>query len=338
MMLFSSAPVRLLFVALLATTMAIAGPLRAQEETPESILNAVVSVKTEVPGNARTAEFLGTEREGSGVVIDDKGLVLTIGYLILEAMSATVSDGKGRSVPAEIVAYDYDTGFGLLRAIEPLGIKPIRLGSSDAVAESDPVLAVGYDDGLVVVPSYVTSRTQFAGYWEYLLDSAIYVAPPHPQWAGAALIDHSGKLVGIGSLLVANAAPNRPTTGDLPGSMFVPVDLLKPIMSDLLTEGRSSASARPWLGMFTRDTRDGVTILNVVPEGPAAQAGLAAGDVVLRVGDEDVHDMAQMFRSIWARGAAGIDVPLTIRRAEEDREVSVHSRDRYTYLRLDPTY
>lgn len=338
MKLASFTLIRLFLVSVLVAGAMFARPARAADEAPAAVLAAVVAVASEVPGDARTAEFLGTERAGSGVVIDDNGLVLTIGYLILEAMSATVTDSGGRPVPAEIVAYDYDTGFGLLRAIEPLGIKPMRLGDSDALSESDPVLAVGNDGSPLVIPAFVTSRTQFAGYWEYLLDAAIYVAPPHPQWAGAALVDRSGRLVGIGSLLVADAAPNRPMMGEMPGSMFVPIDLLKPILGDLLTAGRSTAPARPWLGMFTRDTRDGVTILSVVPEGPAAKAGLAAGDVVLRVGDEEVQDMAQMFRTIWARGEAGINIPLTVRRAEEDRDLSVRSRDRYSYLRLNPTY
>jgi S1-C subfamily serine protease len=226
-----------LFLVMLALTSA---PARAA--SLEELVSAVVRVKTFINPDGRTVESLGREREGSGIVIDEDGLVLTIGYLMVEAHAAEIVTNAGRTVPAEIVGYDHETGFGLLRATAPLKLKPLAFGKSGEVKERDPVLIVGSGGADAVQPAHVVAKREFAGNWEYLLDEAIFTAPPHTAWSGAALITRDGKLVGVGSLIVGDASGN----GDAnPGNMFVPIDRLPPILGDLLADGRAAGSRSP---------------------------------------------------------------------------------------------
>lgn len=321
---------------LVLMTLAFAMPAEAQNrDAIESALNSVVRLNAEVPADARTASFLGTHRRGTGIVIDDGGLVLTIGYLILEAMAVTVTSADGYPVPAKIVAYDYDTGFGLVRATEPLNRPSVRLGDSAAVNAGEQVLIVAQPGLGATVPSQVVDVRRFTGYWEYLLDDALFVSPAHPEWQGAALININGELLGVGSLF-ADDAQRRPERQ--PGNMFVPVDALKPILGDLLTEGRSASSDRPWLGVFTSDARGFVVVTFVAPDGPAAEAGLRPGDVVLEVGGKRVSTMADFFRSIWDQGKPGVKVPLTLARDNQVTRIDVTSADRHRYMKLDSSF
>ena len=319
-------------------TVWLVGDLRhaaAQDTAAEDILRAVVRIDSEVPSDARTANFLGTERSANGVVIDNNGLVLTIGYIILEAMSATITDADGQTVPADILAYDYDTGFGLVRAVAPIAASPLRLGDSEALSATDQVLVLGHGGSDSALGAFVVVRDTFAGYWEYLLENAIFTSPPHPEWAGAALVGADGRLLGIGSLFIQDTAPD---SRDLPGNMFVPINLLKPILGDLLEGGRAAGAPRPWMGLFTREVGDHVVVVSVIPEGPGQTAGVSEGDIITQVSGQRVNDMADLFRKVWALGSAGVDVPLTLQSANGPRTVVLKSSDRYEYLRLDPTY
>ena len=298
-------------------------------------LDAVVGVRATVPADAHTAEVLGTLRAGSGVVIGEDGLVLTIGYLILEAISAEIVLPDGRAVPADIVAYDYDTGFGLLRALTPLSIPPIELGRSADLREEKEVLIVSSGGAAAVQPAHVVSRRDFAGYWEYLLPNAIFTSPPHYSFDGAALIGPDGDLLGVGSLIVGDAAgPEEP----MPGNMFVPIDALKPILEDLLDHGRSSSPPRPWLGLYSEDTRGWVFVNRVAPEGPAAKAGLAEDDIILAVKGKPVRGMADFYRKLWAIGQAGAEIPLTVLNSSGVKDITVKSGDRYDFLKLKSSY
>lgn len=315
------------FLTLILLSLA-AVPARAE------ILEAVVGVRATIPGDARTAEVLGTEREGSGVVIGDGGLVLTIGYLILEAETAEIVMPENRTLPAEILAYDYDTGFGLLRALGKLGVDPIVLGSSDGLDAESRVLVASFAGGVSASAAYVVSRREFAGYWEYLLPQAIFTTPPHRGFGGAGLFGENGRLLGIGSLFVADASDE----GDLPGNMFVPIDALKPILSELLEKGRAGAAPRPWLGVYAEEAHGRVFVTRVAPEGPAASAGLEAQDLILAVKGEPVADTADFYRKIWALGKAGVQVPLTVLRGTARADLTVTSGDRYDYLKLQHGY
>ena len=288
-------------------------------QTTEDILNAIVKVKASVPQDASTARVLGTEREGNGVVIDDRGHILTIGYLILEAASIEVHNNQGDPVSARFVAYDYKTGFGIVRTEPPLSVKPLKLGQSSQLKEGDPILMVGFGGPEAVMGSRVVSRKEFAGYWEYLVENAIYTSPPYTNYGGAALTDSKGELLGIG---IMNC------------NMSVPIDLLKPILADLIASGRSSKPQPPWLGVHADEAHERVFIIRLTPGGPAEKAGIKTGDIILAVDQTPVKGLADFFRQITRLGSAGVKVPLTVLQGTEVRKISVQSADRYQFLQV----
>ena len=296
-------------------------------------LIAIVKVQTVVPESARTAAALGTEREGSGVVIDSKGLILTIGYLILEAESIEVAVGSAAPVPASFVAYDHETGFGLLRIAPPPDIKPVELGRSADVKEGDPVLVAAHGGVESAQRAYVMSRGEFAGYWEYLLENAIYIAPAHPNFGGAALIGPDGRLLGIGSIFTRLTVPGY---GSVPGNMFVPIDLLKPIQQALVETGRSQFPVRPWLGVYLEESHGRVTVIRVAADSPAEKVGLQPGDIILAVNREPVNTLADCYRRIWALGNAGVEVPLDVLKRTQIETLKIRSADRYQHLHIQP--
>jgi S1-C subfamily serine protease len=301
----------------------------------EALVSSVVRMKAFINPDGRTVENLGREREGSGIVIDDDGLVLTIGYLMVEAHAAELVTNTGRTVPANIVGYDHETGFGLIKAIEPLRIKPLQFGKSADVRQGDPVLVASFGGTAMVAPAYVVAKREFAGNWEYLLDEAIFTAPPHPAWSGAALISREGKLVGVGSLIVGDAAGG----GDgKPGNMFVPIDRLPPILGDLIAHGRPAGMPRPWLGVTTSEAHGRLLVGRVTPGGPAEKAGLQRGDVILGVAGEPATTMADFYRKIWARGGAGTVIPIDVEHGSAKRRIDVQSINRLDHLKLKSTF
>jgi S1-C subfamily serine protease len=304
-------------------------------QAAEQRLGAVVRLRLTVPGDARTAESLGRERNGSGVVIDQSGLILTIGYLMVEAESAEVMFANGRTLPAQIVGYDHESGFGLLRTLEPPRVAPAPLGRSAGLKPQDPVMIAAHGGAGGARPAIVVSRRVFAGSWEYMLEDAIFTSPPHPAWSGAALFDNGGRLVGIGSLAVNDAAgQNFP----IPGNMFVPIDRLSGILADLIADGAPAGPRRPWLGLSTEEARGRLFVARVTPESPAARAGLAPGDIVLGVDGAPVGDLADFYRKLWAAGDAGVRVRLTVLAGMTLREVTIETADRHAHLRLKRTF
>ena len=304
---------------------------RAQQELSVDALS-VVKIRSKAVANARTSRTLGAQREGTGVVIDSEGLVLTIGYLILEAETIELSTADGRAFPATVIGYDHASGFGLLKSLRPLPVKPVQFGQSAAIAEREMVLIVGFDG---VAPAYVVSRRPFVGYWEYLLDDAIYTAPATVNWSGAALLNREGRLLGIGSLVVGDSMGTRT---QVPGNMFVPIDLLKPLLGDLIATGKRSGVPRPWIGVNTQEVQGNVIVTRVSPESPAEEANLRTGDIIVGLGGEAIKGQADFYTRIWARGAAGVDIPLDVLRNGRVETVSVKSVDREQYLRPKPTY
>lgn len=240
----------------------------------DPILRSVVAVRSSIPEDAFTAETLGTVREGSGVVIRDNGLVLTIGYLITEAEEVWLTTQDGRVVPAHPLAYDQESGFGLVQALGALNVPAVDFGDAAAARPGDPVVLA---DGIgEFVQANIVARQEFAGYWEYLLDEAIFTAPAHPAWGGAALIGADGKLLGIGSLRLQMSQDGE--IADI--NMVVPIDLLPPILDDLLNRGQVNKPPRPWLGAFSAESNSGVVVMSVAEGGPAAEAGLRQGDII----------------------------------------------------------
>ncbi len=296
----------------------------------DEALGAVFAYHADIPEEAFTASTLGQEREGNAVLIDDKGYLLTIGYLATEADEVTLTDVEGTQFPARVVGYDQVTGLGLLRADGPLDRRPVTLGSADELRVGDEAIAAaggGLDVAMVVS---VVSKREFAGYWEYLLDEAVFTSPPHPRWSGAALMSRQGVLVAIGSLYVQDSLPGEQTR---PGNMFVPVELLHPIFEELAASGHAARPPRPWLGMFGAEVEDRVVIAGLTDDGPADDAGLKVGDLVLGVAGEPVGGLSDFYRAVWALGPAGVEVPLDVYRDGELVHVAVHSADRRSFLK-----
>jgi S1-C subfamily serine protease len=296
---------------------------------------AMVHVKTRVVPDARTRDTLGTEREGSGIVIDEAGHVLTIGYLVIEAGSVELTTGDGRSVPGTVAGYDHASGFAVVRALAPLGVKPVELGSAQRVSVLDPVLVLGSGGHHGARLAFVVSRRPFTGSWEYLLESAIFTTPPAANWPGSALIDGEGRVVGVGSLLLRNTADDD---NEVPGNLFVPVDLVKPILADLIRYGRVRGPARAWLGLAAEELQGHLLVDAVSPGGPAERAGIRSGDIVVAVGDDAVRTRAELYRKVWALGPAGTEVPLRVLQGAQLRDIKLQSMDRLDYLKAAPTY
>ena len=295
-----------------------------------SVLSAVVGLRVSAPSDAYTASALGTEREGSGVVISDDGLLLTMGYLITEAETVWLTLADGRAVPGHALAFDGETGFGLVQPLGRLDLPKLEFGDSSALSLGEQVLFASAGGRKRAIETKVVGRQEFAGYWEYLLDEAIFTAPAHPFWGGGALIGQGAKLLGVGSLILQQ--------GDAKGrrhdmNMIVPIHMLAPILDDLRRYGKVNRPARPWLGVYAMEDDETVVIGGLADGGPADRAGLRTGDHVLAVDDEEVTDLAGLWRGVWACGPAGAKVTLMVRRDERKLPVSIATVDRRSLLK-----
>lgn len=293
-------------------------------------LSSVVLVRSHIPEDAFTAEALGTERAGYGVLIKSDGLVLTVGYLVAEAETIWLTLTDGRAVPGHVIAYDTETGFGLLQALARLDLPVLPLGDSETLEVGDAVVVGGAGGQSQSLAARVTGRQEFAGYWEYLLENAIFTAPAHPQWGGTALIGPEGTLLGIGSLLIQSQSEDAEVVDQ---NMIMPIDILKPELDDLLTLGHPNRAPRPWLGLYATEIDDRVVVANLASRGPAAKTALESGDIVLGVAGREVSSLASFYRRVWALGEAGTAVPLQLHRDGRVLEVTVQSADRRQFLK-----
>jgi len=294
----------------------------------ERALSSVVGLHSLIPSDAFTAETLGTERAGNGVLID-KGLVITIGYLITEAETVWLHYGDGRVAAGHPLGFDSETGFGLVQALDKIDLPVLPIGASSALEVGERVVVGGAGGRTRSVAARIAAKQEFAGYWEYVLSEAIFSYPAHPNWGGTGMISAKGELVGIGSLQVERQREGR----DEHLNMTVPIDLLKPILDDLRKFGRVNKPVRPWLGLYSTEIEDKIVVVGIAPKGPAARAELKNGDVVLAVKGERVSTLAALYRKVWALGDAGVAVPLTLYREGVTFDVSVNSSDRTKFLR-----
>jgi S1-C subfamily serine protease len=295
----------------------------------ERTLRSVVGVRVNVPPDAFTANTLGTERTGNGVVIRGDGLVLTIGYLITEAETVWLISPDGRAIPGHALAYDQHSGFGLVQALGKLDLPAIELGDPAGLKVGTQAIVAAGGGRHHAIETKVVGRQEFAGYWEYLLDDAIFTAPAHPFWSGAALIGTDGKLYGTGSLILQQGDGKR----RMDMNMIVPVAELRPILEDMLTTGRANRPSRPWLGLFAMESEGGLVVGGLADGGPADKAGVHAGDRILGVGNEEVTDLAALWRKVWASGQAGATVVLRLSRDEGNITLPVTTSDRSKFLR-----
>ncbi|MDP3715243.1 MAG: S1C family serine protease, partial [Burkholderiales bacterium] len=277
---------------------------------------SVVKLTVKAVPDARSSRTLGAQREGTGVVIDSSGLVMTIGYLVTEADTVELTTADGRKFAANVVGYDNATGLGLVKSLLPLPVKPVDFGLSSAASLRDMVLIVGFDG---VAPAYIVSKRPFVGYWEYLLDEAIYTAPATVNWQGAALLSREGKLLGIGSLAVGDALGK----GGVPGNMFVPIDTLKPVLGDFIANGKATSKPRPWLGITSQEVQGKVIVTRVTSDGPAEEAGLQAGDIIVGLGGQPLTGQADFYTRLWKTGEAGVEVTLDVLKGSKVEAVKV---------------
>jgi S1-C subfamily serine protease len=294
----------------------------------DKVLSSVVGLHSIIPPDAFSAETLGTERAGNGVLIDD-GLVLTIGYLITEAEAVWLHIGDGRVVEGHALGFDSETGFGLVQALGGIDIEPLALGASGTTKLGDRVVVGGVGGRTRSVASQIVAKQEFAGHWEYLIDEAIFTYPAHPNWGGAGLISTRGELIGIGSLQLEREREGKAEHVN----MIVPIDLLKPVLDDIRKFGRVNKPARPWLGMFSTEIDNRVVVVGIAGRGPAARAELKAGDVILAVNGEKISSQTEFYRKLWALGPAGVDVPLTIYHEGVTFDVTLTSTDRAKLLK-----
>ena len=300
----------------------------------DSAINSVVKVRTSIPAAAFTADVLGTERIGSGVLINNSGLILTVGYLVTEAETVWLTTNLNQSIPGHVVAYDQTSGLGLVQALGSLDIDASELDSSDLVTVNDDIFFISYGGIEHSLCSKISRIDEFAGYWEYLLEAAIYTSPPHPQWGGAAVFNKKGHIIGIGSLFLQEIFEGQ----NLQGNLAIPTSILKSIMGDMLEFGRSSAPARPWLGMYAVESEKTLTVNSLARYGPAELAGVLQGDKVVGVGEESVSTLANFFRSVWTLGAAGVSVPININRNGNQLQLVINSIDRNDFLLKPQTH
>jgi len=293
---------------------------------PLSPRHSVVSLRSLVPDTAFTASTLGTLREGSGVVIDDNGLVVTIGYLITEAEEVWLTTHDERVLPAHVVGYDQETGFGLVQALGDLDLPQLEIGSSAEAKRGD--MGTIIDGRGHEVLTEIVAKQEFAGYWEYLLEEAMFTSPFHPSWGGAALVNADNRLVGIGSLRLQML--HKGDTTDI--NMIVPIDLLQPILGDLITAGRPRRESRPWLGVYSAESSNGVVVMSVADGGPAEQAGLKSGDVISELDGDEVTGLADFYRKLWTKSPAGAEFAMRIVRSGRDSWVRVKTADREAFL------
>jgi S1-C subfamily serine protease len=294
----------------------------------DRVLSSVVGLHSIIPNDAFSADNLGTERAGNGVLIDD-GLVLTIGYLITEAEAVWLHLGDGRVVEGHALGVDPESGFGLVQALSRIDLDPLPLGSSAKAQIDDRVVMGGVGGRTRSVASHIAAKQEFAGYWEYLLDEAIFTYPAHPNWGGAGLISNRGELIGIGSLQLEREREGKAEHFN----MIVPIDLLKPVLEDLRKFGRVNRPARPWLGMYSTEIENKVVVVGISPKGPAERAELKAGDVILAVKGEKITSQSGFYRKLWSLGPAGVDVPLTIYHEGVTFDVVLASTDRAKMLK-----
>ncbi len=292
-------------------------------------LASVVALEAHVPADAYTAQILGTERIGNGVVVGPGGLVLTMAYLVTEAESVFLTRNDGRRVPAHVLGLDIRSGLSLVQALEPLDLPALTIGSSRGLEEGAPIVVAGAGGRTHAVAGKLLARIPFSGYWEYHLDEALITAPAHPHWSGAALIGPKGDLIGLGSL----SLEGRDSEGKArPINMFVPAELLPPILDDL-ARGKAPHPPRPWLGVFAQEMENHVVIVGISPKGPAARAELRAGDLILEVDGQPIADLAEFYEQMWALGDAGVSIPLKVLREGDVFDLEVRSMDRNSLLK-----
>ena len=297
------------------------------KEKIERFYESIVSVRSTVPAGARTASSLGVEREGNGVAIDENH-ILTIGYIVIESESIEIGLSDGRRLPAKLVGYDHTSGFGIIKSVVPLNMPHLQLGNSDNINSKQDLLILPSPNrgGGSIVRS--VSRRPFTGWWEYFVENPIYTTPANGLWAGAPILTENGEILGIGSLFVSEAVPGISS----PGNMSVPINLLKPILEDLISSGRRKSKIQPYLGISSDDSNDQVIVTRVSNGGPAFEAGIRPQDVIMTINGSQVSNLKSFYEKIWKSGEAGVTIELGVLRRGKIMNYNVKTVDRMDYF------
>ena len=299
----------------------------------EEKLSSVLNIKCRIPNDAFTASILGTEREGYGVMLETDNLIVTIGYIIAEAESIWITTSTGEITQGHMVGFDYDTGFGLIQSLRPLDVPPVKISSVKALnSQNQKFMLTGSGELNNSIECNIIQIKEFAGYWEYVIEDALYTSPAHPDWGGAALFDCVGDLCGIGSLYIENFDGNKQ------GNLCVPTDQLSPIIPELLKCGRRAGKSRPWIGAFISMIKERFMVVGVYDGSPAAYAGLKAGDEIITIEGEKFNNLANLFKKMWSIGPAGVKIPLTICRKEKETNLIIDSADRQSVWKTPITH
>jgi S1-C subfamily serine protease len=297
------------------------------KEKVERFYESIVSVRSIVPPEARTAASLGIEREGNGVAIDENH-ILTIGYIVIESESIEIGLSDGRRLPAKLVGYDHTSGFGIIKSVVPLKMPSLQLGNSDNInPQQDLLILPSPNRGAGSIVRSV-SRRPFTGWWEYFVESPIYTTPPNGLWAGAPILNENGEVLGIGSLFVSESVPDISS----PGNMSVPINLLKPILGDLISSGRRKSKIQPYLGILSNDSNDQVIVNRVSKGGPAFQAGIRPHDVIMTVNGSQVSNLKSFYEKVWKSGEAGVTIELSVLRSGSIKKFNVKTVDRLDHF------
>ncbi len=274
-----------------------------------------------------TAGVLGCEREGHGIRVSENGLVLTIGYVISEASTIWLIDSSNNAIEGHVVGYDQASGFGLVQALGRLSGTVLGLGDSDEVVPGRQMVLAGAGGADSAVDVTIAEVREFAGYWEYLLDGAIFTEPAHPEWGGTALLGEDGRVYGVGSLILQSELESVPAR-----NMVIPINKFTAVRDDLVALGRSRAAPRPWLGWYVQDSAQGPVVIGLVADGPSMAAGIKAGDRVVAINGRRISSLSNMYSEIWNSGDAGTTLDAAISRDGDIRIVSIESIDRSSMM------
>jgi S1-C subfamily serine protease len=297
----------------------------ASVELVKCLLGCVVSIHTAVPEAHPSAAILGSERMGTGTVVDPGGLILTVNYVVMGGDTIQVSFGTGRRVRAELVAQDFEVGLALLR-VKRQGLTAAPLGTSEALGRGGDVFAIGATAAHErrVAGGLVTDLGEFEAHWEYLLDRGVVSSAPNPGFGGGPLFAMTGRMVGVVSLNLNEIARS---------SLSIPIECYRSNVDEFLRFGRVvSRPRRAWLGVFAHALEDGVVVAGLVPNSPAARSGLKEGDVILSLNAREVATRRDLYLSLW-RNCPGERITIEVMRDSETKRVDVTGGDRAEFFR-----
>jgi len=284
----------------------------------ERVLPATVHIEARIPETHPSTRILGSERMGSGTIIDAAGLVLTVNYVVLGAEQVKVTMIDQRAYVAEVVRTDFASGLALVRIPEErLTALTLRHTSDVALGEECFVVASVGEGSARIANGAISYLGPFDANWEYVLERAIMTTAMNPGLGGGPLCDPLGRVLGVVSL-------NLNEIGRF--SLAVPSDYYLDARDDFVDGRRPAVGARAWLGLFCYSVKEHVVIQGLLPGGPGEQAGLKAGDVILAIDGEDVGDRRSLYRRLWTH-PAGDPVTLKIFRGRETKTVTVASGD-----------